>query len=320
MNETAEIPERRNEKVWKRQLAGRTGEYCLLTAAYNEADRISATIEAVLTQTLLPKRWVIVSDGSVDKTDEIVASYANRYDFIRFIRVTREPGRSFGRKVKALHIGRDTLNDLEFEYIGNLDADITIDPSYFENLVARFDEDLKLGLCAGFVHELSSGEFRNRSSNRVYSVAHAAQLVRRQCYAEIGGYSGCKYGGEDWHAQTAARMAGWRAVAFPDLKIFHHRRTGEADNLLRDRFRLGRLDYCFGSHPLFEVLKCARRLGERPLAIGAITRLIGFTWGYISFAQRGFPKDFVEYLQTEQKNNLRSVVGLPIQHPKSNFS
>src|SRR5579863_6622358 len=43
--------------------------YVLMTAAYNEEANIQKTIQSVLSQTLRPKRWVIVSDGSTDGTD-----------------------------------------------------------------------------------------------------------------------------------------------------------------------------------------------------------------------------------------------------------
>jgi poly-beta-1,6-N-acetyl-D-glucosamine synthase len=286
---------------------GHRPEYCLMTAAYNEEENIARTIESVLLQTWLPRRWVIVSDGSVDRTDQIIQSYLSKYDFIRFLRIKREPGRSFNRKVQALRAGSALLEGLPFDFIGNLDADISIAPSYFEDLVNCFGRDARLGLAGGFVCEQIQGQFQSRPSNRTYSVAHAAQLVRRKCYDQIGGYSGCRYGGEDWHAQTAARMAGWEATAFPELKIFHHRRTGEADNLLRDRFRLGRLDYCFGSDPFFELLKCLQRLPERPFLVGGAVRLMGFGWSLICREESDFSPQFIDYLRREQRHKLGAL-------------
>ena len=108
--------------------------YVLVTAAYNEEENIGKTIESVLSQSRLPNRWVIVSDGSVDRTDEIVQGFAQNNDFIRFLRVKRRPGRSFGAKVRALHAGNELLRDVSCAFIGNLDADVSIGPSYFEDL------------------------------------------------------------------------------------------------------------------------------------------------------------------------------------------
>jgi glycosyltransferase involved in cell wall biosynthesis len=282
--------------------------YVLMTAAYNEEAHIEKTIRSVLSQTLLPKRWVIVSDGSADRTDEIVEKYAKQYGFIRFLRMTRAPGRSFGLKVIALRAGSELLKDVAFDFIGNLDADISLGRSYFEDLIAYFERRPKLGLAGGFVCEEVNGKFQSRRSNRVYSVAHAAQLVRRECYEAIGGYAVLEYGGEDWHAQICAKMKGWEVEAFPELEIFHHRHTGEGDNLLWHGFRQGRADYSFGSAPLFEILKCLERLPERPVFIGGLLRLMGFTWSYACRDSRPVSDEFVAFLRREQNQKILSII------------
>jgi biofilm PGA synthesis N-glycosyltransferase PgaC len=290
--------------------------YVLMTAAYNEEAYIERTIQSILTQTHLPRRWVIVSDGSVDGTDEIVRSFARKHEFISFLRNERSPGRSFGSKVAALRHGSKLLESVGFEFIGNVDADVSVGSSYFEDLIARFELDPKLGLAAGFVCEKDRDNYESRSINRVHSVAHAAQLVRRECYEAIGGYAVLEYGGEDWCAQISARMRGWTAEAFPELQILHHRPTGTADNLLRSKFREGRSDYSFGSDPLFEVLKCLRRLPERPFVIGGIARFAGFTWSYLRRDKRPVGPEVVTFLRNEQRQRLFSIFHRVGEHRK----
>jgi len=283
-------------------------KYVLMTAAYNEEANIERTIESVLSQTLLPKRWAIVSDGSTDATDEIVQRHATKHDIIRFLRVTRAPGRSFRSKVVALRTGSHLLEDIPFDFIGNLDADVSVGTSYFEDLIARFERRPTLGLAGGFVCEQMHGEYRSRRSNRIYSITHAAQLVRRQCYESIGGYAVLEYGGEDWHAQTSARMRGWEVEAFSELKIFHHRNTGEGDNLLRHKFRQGRMDYSLGSGTLFELLKCVERLPEKPFFLGSIVRLAGFFRSCVCRDGRSVSDEFISVLRGEQKQRVLSLL------------
>ncbi len=290
--------------------------YVLATAAYNEEANIEKTIESVLAQIVLPQRWVIVSDGCLDRTDEIVQRYAEKYAFIRFLRVTRPPGRGFRTKVMALRAGIELLADVPFTYIGNLDADVSIGPSYFRDLIAKFESRPRLGLAGGFVFEEKEGESRSRGSNRVYSVAHAAQLVRRECYEAIGGYAVLEYGGEDWHAQTSARMMGWSAEAFPELRIFHHRRTGEGGNLVRHKFRQGRMDYCFGSDPIFEIFKCLQRVTERPFFIGSVARLMGFSWSGVIRESRPVSDEFIAFLRDEQKKKTLSLLNIFRRHDR----
>jgi poly-beta-1,6-N-acetyl-D-glucosamine synthase len=278
-----------------------------MTAAHNEEAFIMRTIASVLAQTILPLRWVIVSDGSTDKTDEIVGSYASQHPFISFIKFTRPSGRSFGSKGLALKRGCKLLQGISYDFIGNLDADVVLEPSYFETLVSYFERDPQLGLAAGFIYEEQGGEFRSRASNRVDSVPHAAQLVRRACYEAIQGYATFKYGGEDWYAQQCAKMNGWHAEAIPTLKVFHERHTGAAGSRLGHQFRLGRLDYSFGSDPFFEFVKCTVRLSEKPRLLGALTRFLGFAWSSLSREKRPVSKEFMNFLRSEQRGKILNV-------------
>ncbi len=278
--------------------------YVLMTAAHNEAAFIDKTITSVVSQTVLPARWVIVSDGSTDETDRIVESYEKQHDFIHLLKLSRPAGRNFGSKGIALQNACKLIECLSFSFIGNVDADVAFEPSYFEMLIDHFERDPKLGIAAGFIHEKENGEFRSRPSNRTDSVPHAAQLVRRECYQAIGGYSIFEYGGEDWHAQQSAKMNGWSAQAFPALPVFHQRLTGGANSRLRHQFRSGRSDYSFGSDPVFEFLKCAVRLFERPWFVGALTRFLGFTWSGISREKRPVPREFIDFLRKEQRAKI----------------
>jgi hypothetical protein len=216
----------------------------------------------------------------------------------------------------ALQEGIKLLAGVPFQFIGNLDADVSLDPSYFRDLISKFEMNPGLGLAGGFVYEGEEGDFQSRSSNRVYSVAHAAQLVRRECYDAIGGYAVLEYGGEDWHAQTSARMMGWSAEAFPELRIFHHRRTGEGDNLVRHKFRQGRMDYSFGSEPVFETFKCLQRLAEKPLFLGSFARLAGFFWSTIIREPRPVSDAFITFLRGEQKKKTLSLLNIFRRHDR----
>jgi glycosyltransferase involved in cell wall biosynthesis len=290
------------EKTGERKLCS----YVLMTAAHNEEADIEKTIESVLAQTVLPKRWLIVSDNSTDRTDEIVQRYADKNGFIRFLRLSRPPGRSFACKVVALRSGEHLLRDVSYDFIGNMDGDLTVGPSYFEDLMRQFEINPRLGLAGGFVYEEVNGVFTSRRVNSVQSVAHAAQLVRRECYEAFGGYAVLQYGGEDWHAQTSVRMMGWVAESIPNLKIFHHRPTGAAGDTLRSNYRLGKLDYSFGTYPIFEVVKCAIRLPHKPFLIGGLVRMAGFAYSFIRREPFLIPTELASYLRKEQKDRMLS--------------
>jgi biofilm PGA synthesis N-glycosyltransferase PgaC len=281
--------------------------YVLVTAAYNEDRYIENTIKSVVAQTELPLRWAIVSDGSTDRTDEIVLSYAARYPFIQLVRVEEEHARNFAAQVHAINLGCKSLQPLNYRLIANLDSDITFEPEYYSRLIDKFDADPNLGLAGGDICELHDGKFVARSANREYSVAHAVQMFRRECFDGIGGYHALPYGGPDWHAQVVARMQGWGVKAFPDLPVCHHRPTGTADRIYRHLFKQGRMDYSLGSYPPFEVLKLVRRFPNKPLVTGALVRLSGFCVGYLIGEKRPVTDEFVRAIRIEQRNALRSL-------------
>lgn len=287
-------------------MSGARRKYVLVTAAYNEEGYIARTIQSVVAQTLPPERWAIVSDGSTDRTDEIVRSHATRHPFIQLIQVREKHARNFAAQVHAINLGCSHLQGLDYQFIGNVDADISFEPTYYSRLLAKFDQDPRLGLAGGLVCEEAGGEFKSRRTNSVRSVAHAVQMFRRECFESTGGYVALKYGSPDWHAEVMARMHGWRVEAFPQLRVLHHRPTGGADRLLRYWFWDGLTDYSLGTSPLFELVKLARRIPSKPFALGALARFTGFCWGYCSGKNREVSEEFVTFLRNEEKQRLSS--------------
>jgi hypothetical protein len=286
-----------------------TPRYVLMTAAHNEEALLNLTIASVLSQTVLPALWVIVSDRSTDATDDIIRAARDQHCFIRFLRLEQNVGRGAIAKVNALTLAHKELVDCEHEFVGNLDADVSFDTTYFERLIQYFDYIPNLGIGGGLIYERRGLEFRGRPSNSIRSVAHAAQLMRRKCYDEIGGYIALKYGGEDWHAEIRARAKGWQVTSFPELKVMHHRPTGGADPVLLHRFREGKMDYSVGSHPAFEMLKCARRVPERPFIAGALSRLAGFLWSCACRDRRLISPEHINYLRKEQLERVKALLG-----------
>lgn len=283
-------------------------KYALITPAHNEEAYIEKTVQSVIKQSVLPVKWVIVSDRSTDKTDDIVKKYIGEYDFIKLCRLEGDSIRHFGYQVRAINAGYEQLKYSEFEFIGNLDADVSFNLDYYENVLKKFSENPDLGIAGGFIYEKSNEGFQSRQFNTVKSVANAVQLFRRECYETIEGYMELKYGGHDWVAEVMARMNGWHVEAFPELSVFHHRKTGMGDGkLLRGILRMGLMDYSVGSHPLFEVFKCFRRIKGKPYLLGSLLRITGFILGYCWREKRIVSDDFIKYLRREQIQRLQTL-------------
>ena len=133
--------------------------YVLITPAYNEEVYLEKTICSVIAQRLLPDRWVIVSDGSTDKTDEIAAFYAEKHQFINFVRHNAKVNTDYGiaaRKVAAIETGFKCLGGVDYQYFGNLDADISIGEDFYDSLIKKFEDNPKLGLGGSFIDNVTA--------------------------------------------------------------------------------------------------------------------------------------------------------------------
>jgi poly-beta-1,6-N-acetyl-D-glucosamine synthase len=287
--------------------------YVLVTAAYNEEKLIERVLESIVGQTILPRQWIVVSDGSTDQTNSIVESFAARHPFIRLLTLKRVHQRNFGAQVDAITEGCRHLKPLQYEYIGNVDADVSFPPGYFADMLERFERDPRLGLAGGFIAEEHDGVFVPRKRNNIYSVPHAVQLFRRECFESIGGYVPLKFGGPDSYAGIVARMKGWRVQSFPELSVRHHRPSGTADTWTRDCFRQGCMDFSLGAHPIFEIIKCIRRISDKPRLVGSVTRLSGFAWCYLTGQPREVSDEFMDFLRRQQMNRVYSLC-LPWRH------
>ncbi len=279
-------------------------EYVLVTPARNEAEFIEQTIKSVIAQTRLPLKWVIVSDGSTDGTDNIVKAYANQYSWIEFIRLPEREERNFAGKVNAFNAGYEWVKDIEFHIIGNLDADIAFQEDYFSFLLQKFAEFPNLGV-GGTPFREGSHQYDYRFTS-IDHVSGACQLFRRECFESIGGYTPIRNGGIDLVAVTTARMKGWMTRSFTDKFCIHNRQIGTATrHVLLARFRFGKQDFYLGSHPFWEVFRSIYQLGNKPYFLGGICILAGYFWAYLRGEERRVSEELAAFRRTEQLERLK---------------
>lgn len=281
--------------------------YVLITPARNEAACIEETIRSVVAQTRRPLRWVVVSDGSTDATDEIIARYAAKHDFIVALRHEGTPERSFASKCSAFRRGYEEVRHLPHAVVGNLDADVTLPPDYCERAVERMSRRPRLGV-SGALYWTRSAAGLVRSRTRAHDTPGCVQLFRRQCYEDIGGYTPLQGGGEDTVAAVMARMAGWETRAFGEPRVVVRRPTGalHGETLLRIRFAEGVSNYGWGAHPVFMFAKAATRIPEWPYVSGSVALLGGYFSLWLRRAKRQVPDAVVRHVQREQLERLRS--------------
>ncbi|MBL9189549.1 MAG: glycosyltransferase family 2 protein [Opitutaceae bacterium] len=298
--------------------------YVLVTPARNEAAFIEGTIRSMLAQTVRPVKWVIVSDGSNDGTDDIVKRHAAQHPWIELLRMPEHRDRTFAAKANCFAAGFARMAGLDYDLVGNLDADITMGPDYYEFLLARFAERPRLGVAGTpFVEDESqpgNHSYAHGSANLTH-VSGACQIFRKACFAEVGGYVPIKGGAIDWIAVTTARMKGWETRTFLERVCFHHRKIGTGNHSpLMARFHYGRKAYYVGGHPLWETLRGLFQFREAPFLIGSIWFVAGYWWACVTRMPRPVSRELIAFHRGEQMTRLRQLLRLekrpaPPAHP-----
>ena len=200
--------------------------------------------------------------------------------------------------------------------VGNLDADISFEPRYFEFLIGQLTKNPRLGV-AGTPFVEDGQQYDYRITN-IEHVSGACQLFRRACFDEIGGYTPIKGGGIDWAAVTTARMKGWETRTFLEMTCTHHRPMGTASSKgrVRAQFRHGQKDWALGGHPLWQLFRCAYQMTRRPYALGGAALLAGYASASITRRQRCVSSELVKFSRSEQIARLKAMFYFPRAHDR----
>jgi glycosyltransferase involved in cell wall biosynthesis len=282
--------------------------YVLITPARNEAAFIEKTIESMIHQTFPPLKWVIVDDGSTDKTPDIVSRYVAQHSWIEMVQMPQRRDRSFAAKVQAFNAGYTRVRDLPYEVLGNLDADISFEKDHFEFLLGEFSKDPRLGV-AGTVFREEGYSSETDSFEGHKHVSGQCQLFRRQCWEEIGGYIPHRAGGIDWMAVTTARMKGWKTESFRARCFFHYRHLGTAErSIVASLFAYGEKDYYLGGHPLWELFRMLYRATKRPYIVGGAALGLGYCWAVLRRTPRPVSRELMTFHRREQMAKLRAIL------------
>ena len=291
--------------------------YVLITPARNEVKFIELTIKSVVAQTVKPLKWIIVSDGSTDETDDIVRRYTAEHSWIELIRLPERKERHFAGKVHAFNAGHARVMDLPYEVIGSLDADLSFEEEYFAYLLQKLAENPSLGL-VGTPFQEDSGDMYDYRFSSSDNVSGACQLFRRPCFDQIGGYVPLKDGGIDHMAQISARMKGWKTRTFTEKVTHHHRKMGSARHgKWRASFNQGIKDYKFGNHPAWEIFRTMYQMTSRPYVLAGLLLGAGYWWGLLRRYETPISGEMRRFIRSEQLCRLKAFLGNPLARFKS---
>jgi glycosyltransferase involved in cell wall biosynthesis len=245
------------------------------------------TIESVLAQTLRPVEWVIVDDGSTDKTPEILAEYAAQHEWIRIVSRPDRGRRSVGPGViDAFYAGYEALTSATYEFLCKLDLDLRLPPRYFEVLVERMNAVPLLATCSGKAYIEQDGQLLYERHGDDTSIG-ASKFYRRQCFERIGGFvREVMWDGIDCHQ---CRMHGWIACSWdePELRFIHLRPMGTSQqSVYAGRMRHGQGQYFMGTGFFYMAASALARVNQKPYVLGGLAML----WGWLKSALQRKPR------------------------------
>lgn len=276
----------------------------IVSPCRDEERTLSRTIACMERQTLKPALWIVVDDGSTDRTPELLAEAQKR---IPWLRVVPRKDRGFrkvgGGVIDAFYSGLEAA-DIDYDFVSKMDVDLEFSDRYLETIMGYFERDPKLAAASGkvfrpegdgFVEEFMIDEM----------VAGQFKLYRRECFEAIGGFvREVMWDGIDFHM---ARMKGYRTASLhdPELKIIHLRLMGSSDqNVYKGRIRWGRGQWFMGSSLPYVVASGAFRMREKPYVLGGLAIVAGYLMAAKEKAPRLENLEFRKELRKWQHERL----------------
>ena len=263
---------------------GRRGEspkYLVISPVKDEEPYVEHTLKSMVRQSVKPVRWIIVDDGSGDRTPDLLERYAKQHSFIHVIR--RGPGEARGpgpTVVRAFNQGYESGKAMDYDFVVKLDCDVSFEADYFERLLENFRKDPSLGIASGVYLESRDGGDWAEVAMPAYHAAGPCKIVRRSCFEQIGGFVAAR--GWDTVDEIRAMALGWRTGHVSEHKMRHWKPEGSGIGALRTSCMHGEVYYNTGGGHLFFALKFLHRLTRRPWVISGLALL----WGYVRSALR----------------------------------
>lgn len=281
--------------------------YVIITAARDEEAFIRFTLDSVVHQTILPLEWVIVDDGSTDKTAEIISERSSCCPWIRLLQLPNRGQRRLGAGVvQSFNHGLAAVQHRDYDFISKLDADQSLPPHYFQFLLEQFDGNPCLGVASGSTYLQTGGrlvwernyERRSRGSMKVY---------RRKCFEAIGGL--VPQLGWDVIDDYKAQAKGWETRSFKELVVIHHRPMGTSGGgLIAGKIRFGEVQYLLNYHPVFALGSGAYRMMERPYLVAGLAIWYGYLRPFFQKKGRTVQGDLKDFIRAQQWERVKSAV------------
>jgi glycosyltransferase involved in cell wall biosynthesis len=274
--------------------------YAAITPTRNEAENLTRLAASMAAQTLPPRRWLIVDNGSTDDTVRIARALAREHEWITLLEIPGETRPVRGAPiVRAFHAGLDVLAET-VDVVVKLDADVSLDPDHFAAVVRAFELDPKLGITGGVCYERDAdGEWRAARVTRDH-VRGAVRAYRWDCLQAVLPLE--ERMGWDGVDELKAQVRGWRTRSLSDVSFLHHRTLAAREPTRRMWELQGDMAHFMGYRPYYVVARSLYRSLRGPSALAMV-------WGYASAAIARRPRcsDEAAIAQLRRQQSVRAL-------------
>ena len=253
----------------------------IITPFLNEEAVIGDLIKSVISQQLKPAKWVLVDDGSTDKSTQIIHELTKDYDWISVLQLDHKTKkRSIGAKIiNAFNSGLGTISIDDYDIIMKLDADLILPENYIKEIAQQFKNNPSIGLCGGVCGLVKQGEVKLESKTNLDHVRGALKAYRKDCFKQIGGLVNRM--GWDSIDEYKARYHNWKVKVIPDLMVAHLKETNIKTGHTRASFKNGIMLYTIRFDIPLLMTNVLKRLLWKPYIIQGIAILCGYFYAFL---------------------------------------
>lgn len=291
--------------------------YILITPVKNEKRNLPNLAKCIARQTCIPSAWVIVDDNCIDHTPEIIKDLRDKYDWIYSIKKneTNEYGHlSFATSVKIGYEYAKKIcekNNLHYDYIGKIDADILLPENYFQKIIDEFKKDLKYGIISGsIIHINNINEIKEKEHSKEIKDEYILEefaderLYRKEFLEEIGGFP-ITYS-PDTILLIKAKLRGWKIKVIRNL-YFHEVRKFRQKEIWRRTRNIGYGRYFLNYHPFLVLLNAFHTMTEKPY-YHAIAYCYGYIFGMIKRDRKIEDVEIRYYFRYKRWNEIKDKI------------
>lgn len=256
-------------------------KFLIITPACNEEKNLPDLIQSMKNQSLLPSKWIIVDDGSIDNTSHVIQTAALTYSWLSYLRKNKTDMRAPGKSViETFYFGLDSDIYTEYDLIMKLDADLILPSNYLEMIAQKFIANPNLGICGGVCVLKNDGQYILEKETNLDHVRGAIKTYHRDCFISIGGL--LRQMGWDTVDEHSARFKGWGVLVLPDLQVIHQRVTHKEYGFIKAAFRNGKMLYSIRMDFILLIGNCIKKCVKRPYLLLAIVMFLGYLKAFLN--------------------------------------